>query len=141
MNLPSMCIPKTRITITRQVIIQKLNDLNIGEIERVILIPCTKLEHQKYQRVYIYFKQWYENPLAIKARTRLIEGKDIKIFYEDYNFWKIFANNKDTKSDTHKENENNEKEIEKNISTSVEIHESNTPDCSPPPSPKRQRLH
>jgi len=91
--------------------------------------------------VYIYFKQWYENPLAIKARTRLMEGNDIKIFYEDYNFWKMFANNKDTKSDTHKENENKEKEIEKNISTSVEIHESNTPDCSPPPSPKRQRLH
>ena len=72
-----------------------------------------------------------------------MEGKDIKIFYENYNFWKIFANNKDTKDDTDTDTNNESKniEIEKNISSSVEIHESNTPDCSPPPSPKRQRLY
>lgn len=113
MNYPSMCIPKTPATITRHHIIQKIEELKLGEIEKCILVPCTKLQHQKYQRVYIYFKQWNEDhPTAVKARSRLLEGKDVKVFYDDFHFWKIFANHKDN-ANVNANEEKEKKELDK----------------------------
>jgi hypothetical protein len=45
----------------------------------------------KYYRVFIHFKTWFNHETASKVRNQLIEGKEIKIIYDEPWFWKVSA--------------------------------------------------
>jgi hypothetical protein len=86
---PSLCIPRVFKNITRERIISTINELNLGSVTRVDIVPSGGGD--KFQRVFIHI-DWNNGEVASRARTRLLTGKEIKIIYDDPWFWKISAN-------------------------------------------------
>ncbi len=98
---PSMCIPRVFSNITKDRIFNVLKDLNIGFIERIDQVFRTNDAGARFQRVFIHI-HWNDDELSNKARTRLLQGKEIKIIYDDPWFWKVSAN-RSVARDTQKE--------------------------------------
>lgn len=90
-NVPSLCIPRVFSNINEQRIRKIFDELNLGKIQRVDIIKKTTDKGEKFNRVFIHFNVWFSNTNADTARERLINGKDIKIIYDDPWFWKISA--------------------------------------------------
>ena len=88
---PSMCIPRVFSNITKERILGIFNDLNIGSIERIDQVFRTNDDGAHFQRVFVHIR-WNDDEISNKARTRLLQGKDIKIIYNDPWFWKVSAN-------------------------------------------------
>ena len=82
---PGLCIPRVFNNISREKICAIFKSLHIGSIQRMDTIPCGN-----FNRVFIYLK-WNDGLVASKARQRILEGKDIKVFYNEPWFWKISA--------------------------------------------------
>jgi hypothetical protein len=91
-NAPSMCIPRVFKNVTRDRIGAVFRDLDLGIIDRIDMISRENEKGDKFQRVFIHFKKWFRNENADRAREMLIQGKEIKIIYDDPWFWKISAN-------------------------------------------------
>ena len=91
-NVPSMCIPRTFINITRNHVYKTINDLNLGVIDHIDMVRRKNDKGEDFQRVFIHFSKWHSNSVADRARTLLLSGKEIKVIYEDPWFWKISAN-------------------------------------------------
>jgi len=89
MDQPSLCIPRVFHKITRQQVGDVISDLNLGDIDHIDMVMKPGDTHG---RVFIHFRQWYVNPTATKARGRVVDGKEIKVIYQDPWFWKISAN-------------------------------------------------
>lgn len=90
-NAPVMCIPRVFPNIDEKRIRYIFDQLNMGEIERVDIIGKSTEKGDKFNRVFIHFRKWFNNATADTARERLINGKEIKIIYDDPWFWKISA--------------------------------------------------
>jgi hypothetical protein len=91
-NVPSMCIPRTFINITRNNVYKTINDLNLGVIDHIDMVRRKNEKGEDFQRVFIHFSKWHSNSVADRARTLLLSGKEVKVIYEDPWFWKISAN-------------------------------------------------
>ena len=91
-NVPSMCIPRTFINITRNHVYKTINDLNLGVIDHIDMVRRKNEKGEDFQRVFIHFSKWHSNSVADRARTLLLSDKEIKVIYEDPWFWKISAN-------------------------------------------------
>jgi hypothetical protein len=63
----------------------------MGDIQRIDVISKTNDKGDKFNRVFVHFKQWNASENANIARERLINGKEIKILYDDPWFWKVSA--------------------------------------------------
>ena len=90
-DLQTLCIPRVFPNIPEQRIYQIFTDLNIGEIKKIDIISRTCKNGERFNRAFIHFTKWYMNENAIQARTRLLEGKDIKIIYDNPWYWKVSA--------------------------------------------------
>ena len=90
-NAPVMCIPRVFPNIDEKRIRYIFDQLNMGEIERVDIIGKSTEKGEKFNRVFIHFRKWFNNTTADTARERLINGKEIKIIYDEPWFWKISA--------------------------------------------------
>jgi len=90
-NVPSLCIPRVYPNINEIRIRKIFDELTLGEIERVDIVSKTTEKGDKFNRVFIHFKRWFSEGNAVVARERLINGKDIKIIYDDPWFWKVSA--------------------------------------------------
>ena len=95
-NVPSLCIPRVFSNITEVRIRKVINDLNMGDIERIDMVSKTTEKGEKYNRVFIHFRKWANDGNAAIARERLVNGKEIKIVYDEPWFWKVSAYRKDT---------------------------------------------
>jgi len=92
MNIPSLCIPRVFSNIDEKRIRRVLDELKLGDIERVDVISSKPTEKgDKFNRVFIHFARWNTNENANTARERLINGKEIKIIYDEPWFWKVSA--------------------------------------------------
>ena len=91
-NVPSMCIPRTFVNITRSHVYKTINDLNLGVIDHIDMVRRKNEKGEDFQRVFIHFSKWHSNSVADRARTLLLSGKEVKVIYEDPWFWKISAN-------------------------------------------------
>ena len=91
-NVPSMCIPRTFINITRGHVYKTINDLNLGIIDHIDMVRRRNEKGEDFQRVFIHFSKWHSNSVAERARNLLLSGKEIKIIYDDPWFWKISMN-------------------------------------------------
>jgi hypothetical protein len=67
------------------------DELNMGEIQRIDVVCKTTEKGEKFNRVFIHFKRWFSNENSDTARERLLNGKEIKIIYDDPWFWKVSA--------------------------------------------------
>ena len=90
-NVPSLCIPRVFININEQRIRKIFDELNMGIIERVDIISKNTDKGEKFNRVFIHFRKWFSEGNAQIARERVLNGKEIKIIYDDPWFWKVSA--------------------------------------------------
>ena len=95
-NVPSLCIPRVFSNITEVRIRKVINDLDMGDIERIDMVSKTTEKGEKFNRVFIHFRKWANDGNAAIARERLVNGKEIKIVYDEPWFWKVSAYRKDT---------------------------------------------
>jgi hypothetical protein len=63
----------------------------MGELERIDIVSKTSEKGEKFNRVFVHFRRWNNSDNANTARERLLNGKDIKIIYDEPWFWKISA--------------------------------------------------
>jgi hypothetical protein len=90
-NVPIICIPRVFSNINEPRIRRVFDELNLGIIERIDLVSKTTEKGEKFNRVFVHFKKWNSGGNAEIARERLLNGKDIKIVYDDPWFWKVSA--------------------------------------------------
>jgi hypothetical protein len=98
-NVPSLCIPRVFSNWTESRIRRIFDDLGMGEIQRIDVVSKTTEKGEKFNRVFVHFKRWFANQNADMARERLLNGKEIKIVYDDPWFWKVSAYREVKKSD------------------------------------------
>lgn len=91
-NQPSMCIPRVFDNVDEKQIRDVFQKLDLGKIDHIDVIERRTEKGDKYKRVFIHFTKWNLNEDACAARQRLVEGKDIKVVYNNPWFWKISAN-------------------------------------------------
>lgn len=99
-NVPSLCIPRVFSNWTESRIRRIFDDLGMGEILRIDVVSKTTEKGEKFNRVFVHFKRWFANQNADMARERLLNGKEIKIVYDDPWFWKVSAY-REVKKDNH----------------------------------------
>ena len=105
-NVPSLCIPRVFTNWTEGRIRRIFDDLSMGEIQRIDVVSKTTEKGEKFNRVFVHFKRWFANQNADMARERLLNGKEIKIVYDDPWFWKVSAYREaNKKSDQHPDRE------------------------------------
>ena len=90
-NVPSLCIPRVFANWTEARIRRVFDDLGMGELQRIDVVSKTTEKGEKFNRVFVHFKRWFANQNADMARERLLNGKEIKIVYDDPWFWKVSA--------------------------------------------------
>jgi hypothetical protein len=96
-NINILCIPRVRQNISESHIHTIFDDLNMGILDRIDIVNKKNDKHNnkdnnnKFNRVFIHFRQWNDSENAMIARERLLEGKEIKIIYDDPWFWKVSA--------------------------------------------------
>jgi len=91
---PSLCIPRVNEKITEKEIRRVIEEINIGKIARIDIMKINKSVkgiQYKFKSVFIHFYNWNKNDNAEQAKNRLLNGKDIKVIYQDPWFWKITA--------------------------------------------------
>ena len=90
-NVPVLCIPRVYPNISESRIRKIFEELDMGTLERIDVVTKTSDKGEKFNRVFVHFKRWNSSSNANIARERLLNGKDIKIVYDDPWFWKISA--------------------------------------------------
>ena len=90
-NVPSICIPRVFVNINEARIRKTIDELNMGIVDRIDVVSKSTEKGEKFNRVFIHFKKWNDEGNAVIARERLLNGKEIKIIYDDPWFWKVSA--------------------------------------------------
>jgi hypothetical protein len=101
-NIPSLCIPRVFPNISEQRILNIFKELNLGDIKRIDIVKKTTEKGEHFNRVFVHFAGWYANENADIARERLLNGKEIKIIYDEPWFWKVSAYREPNKSQPQK---------------------------------------
>jgi hypothetical protein len=91
-NAMSICIPRVFDNITEDRVRNVFGKLDIFTIERVDMVKRSNEKGEKFQRVFVHIKDWSNSANALKAKGRLLEGKELKIVYDDPWFWKVSLN-------------------------------------------------
>lgn len=90
-NVPVLCIPRVYSNIGEARIRSIFEELDMGDLDRIDVVTKVSEKGEKFNRVYVHFVRWNNSDNSNMARERLLEGKDIKIMYDDPWFWKISA--------------------------------------------------
>jgi hypothetical protein len=91
-NVPGLCIPRVFVNITQERVLKTFNQLGLGAIDHIDMIAREGPNGQKFQRVFVHFRAWASTEEAQNVRQRMLEGKEIKIIYDEPWFWKVSAN-------------------------------------------------
>lgn len=87
----SLCIPRVEQNTTIKKIKDTINDLSLGIIEKIDVVPVKHNEND-YKKIFIHFKSWYNTERTKKIKDTLINGQIIKVFHDEPWFWKISIN-------------------------------------------------
>lgn len=90
-NEPVLCIPRVYPNISEGRIRHIFDELNLGVIDHVDFVSKENDQGQNFNMVFIHFRYWKNNRNANEARERLLDGKQIKVIYDEPWFWKISA--------------------------------------------------
>jgi hypothetical protein len=90
---PSICIPRVFMNITKERILTVFTELFGDEraIDHIDMVEKASPNGDKYQRVFVHFRQWPTTRDAQEMRRQLLDNKDVKIVYDDPWFWKCSA--------------------------------------------------
>jgi hypothetical protein len=89
MAIKTLIIPRVFVKINQSQIQTTLDALKLGIIERIDI-----KKGDKFNRVFIHYREWFNNENATLALERLSKGQEIKVIYESPWFWKISAYDK-----------------------------------------------
>ena len=90
MKSPSIYIPRILPNINKHTIHQCFTKL-IGPIKRIDMVQKKTTDGQRFQIVFIHFSKWSDSKRAQLIKTKLLDGKSIKIVYDEPNIWKCQA--------------------------------------------------
>ena len=90
-NVPSLCIPRVFSNIPRDRIFRIVDELGLGRIHGIDMVPKVSEKGEKYNRIFIHFTAWSTCKDAEKARQIALSGGEFKILYDDPYFWKVSA--------------------------------------------------
>ena len=90
-NVPVLCIPRVYPNISEARIRRIFEDLNMGTLERIDIVSKPTDKGDKFNRVFVHYRRWNDSENARITRERLLNGKEIKIIYDEPWFWKISA--------------------------------------------------
>jgi hypothetical protein len=88
-NAITLCIPRVLSNISEAHIRSIFEHLELGIIRNIDILSITNQTGKMYNRVFVHFTSWFNNNNAHYSLTRLNEGKEIKIMYDDPWFWKV----------------------------------------------------
>lgn len=90
---PAICIPRVFMNISEARIAAIFRKLNIGEIQRIDMVPQHNQNGEEYFRVFVHLV-WGMSQNALATRERLMEPNgEVKVVYDDPWFWKLRASN------------------------------------------------
>jgi hypothetical protein len=90
-NVPVMCISRVYPNITESRIRRIFDELDMGIIDRIDMVSKENEKGEKFNRIFIHFQRWNDTENGRISRERLLNGKEIKIIYDDPWFWKVSA--------------------------------------------------
>ena len=90
-NVPILCIPRVYSNISESRIRRIFEDLDMGTLERIDMVSKQSDRGEKFNRVFVHFHRWNNTANSCEARSRLLNGKEVKIIYDDPWFWKVSA--------------------------------------------------
>jgi len=90
-ELRTLCIPRVFSNISEQKIRTIFDSLKIGEIKKIDIVPKKGKNGEIMNRVFVHLNKWFINENATHALKRLLEGKDIKVIYDEPWYWKVSA--------------------------------------------------
>ena len=93
---PSLCIPRAFANIDQRRVADVFYQLNLGKISRIDIVQRKNERGEPYNRIFIHFEYWYCNRDAVAAKSKILEGKELKIVYDGLWFWKVSLNKFDT---------------------------------------------
>jgi hypothetical protein len=76
-----------------------IEEMGLGEVEKVDMVPKKNAKGESFKRVFIHFKSWTRTPIMDSTREWLLskdgDGKNnmLKIVYDDPWYWKIGMSN------------------------------------------------
>lgn len=88
---PSLCIPRVFPNITKEYIIDVLENYeNLGQVERVDMVNKENERGQKFKRVFVHFRKWnLDDSHAVQCRQTALKGEMFQVMYDEPWFWKI----------------------------------------------------
>lgn len=92
LSCPSLCIPRVVAGISKDQVLETIQNLHLGIVQRIDMIQKKTEKGESFSRVFIHFSKWNDTEMAIQAKERILSGKDIKVIYDEPWFWKISAN-------------------------------------------------
>ena len=87
----SLCIPRLSGETDKTDISKKFNELGVGKVYKVDMIWKTSDKGEKFYSAFIHI-DWNESELSKYIIERVTSGKDVKIIYDGFLFWKVFLN-------------------------------------------------
>lgn len=108
-NEPVLCIPRVYPNISEGRIRHIFDELNLGSIDHIDFVKKENDQGQSFNMVFIHFRYWKNNKNANDARERLLEGKQIKVIYDEPWFWKISAYRQPTKKSINRRNKDHKR--------------------------------
>ena len=90
-KMPIMCILWVHLNISEERIRRVFEELNLGMIERVDMVPITNQKGDNFNRVFIHMRWNISNPDADKLRQMLLNEKQVQIVYDEPWYWKVSA--------------------------------------------------
>lgn len=104
-NEPSICIPRVHKSFSDGLIIDGIQQLGFGEVEKVDMINKTTPDGIEYYMAFIHFKSWNTDDETNTQRIEFESGKKLKVTYDEDSgaYWilgKSYAKRRDNKSHT-----------------------------------------
>ena len=92
MSSPVICIPRINTNVTKHQLYGIFNRLKWGEINNVYIVNTSKKNNSKIKTccVFIYLN-WINSPDIYDIRNKLNNGQSIKLVYNEYTIWKLYA--------------------------------------------------
>jgi hypothetical protein len=80
---PSICIPRVPKGFSDGVVIQCIEQMGYGEVEKIDMVPRTDKNGEDFTMAFIHMADWNMEGPAVEDRKSLLEGEKIKIVYDE----------------------------------------------------------
>lgn len=89
----SLYIPHVFPNFTKEYIAKVFDDLVIGYVDHVDLVPKQDRFGRNYNAAYVHFAEWYEGPATEHFQERVVNpNKEARIIHDDPWFWIVLEN-------------------------------------------------